>query len=201
MAASAASGALYASQDDGGSFTAIVADGGGNEDGRGVGVGDDAGTAATLSIEGDPGSVSAGASVCHGSAVDAAAKPLAASTITPMDDGFKLHGLPFVLVLFAVSLAVFIGSLDDTIVVVAMPAIAAEFESLSTISWVVLSLILAQTAGTPLWGRATDMLGRKVAMLASIGSFVAGSIACALSTTFAMLVVFRAVQGLAVRDS
>jgi len=124
-----------------------------------------------------------------------AAAPGAAVAAAPADDGFKLRGVPFALVMFAMCLAVFIGGLDGTIVVVAMPQIASEFDALSLISWIFLSFLLTQTAGTPLWGRASDMLGRKSAMLVAIGSFVVGSIACALSTTFPMLAVFRAVQG------
>jgi MFS family permease len=112
------------------------------------------------------------------------------------DDGFALRGLPFYLVMFAMCLAVFIGGLDGTIVVVAMPQIAKEFDALSLISWIFLAFLLTQTAGTPLWGRACDMMGRKNAMLFAIGSFVVGSIACALSTTFPLLAIFRAVQGI-----
>ena len=123
----------------------------------------------------------------------AAATPAPAPALK--DDGFALRGMPLILVMFALCLAVFIGGLDDTIVVVAMPTIADEFDSLSLISWIVLAVLLTQTAGTPLWGRASDMLGRKSAMLVAIGSFVTGSVACALSTSFAMLAVSRAVQG------
>jgi MFS family permease len=123
----------------------------------------------------------------------AAATPAPAPALK--DDGFALRGMPLILVMFALCLAVFIGGLDDTIVVVAMPTIADEFDSLSLISWIVLAVLLTQTAGTPLWGRASDMLGRKNAMLVAIGSFVTGSVACALSTSFAMLAVSRAVQG------
>ena len=79
--------------------------------------------------------------------------------------GFKMVGLPFQLTLAALCISVFIGGLDGTIVVVAMPAIAADFDALSTISWVFLSFLLTQTAGTPLWGRAADMLGRRNALL------------------------------------
>ena len=123
----------------------------------------------------------------------AVAKP--AAPAAPEDDGFALRGLPFKLVMFGMCLAVFIGGLDGTIVVVAMPQIAKDFDALNVISWVFLSFLLTQTAGTPLWGRAADMLGRKNAMLFAILSFVVGSIACALSTTFPMLAIFRAVQG------
>ena len=76
-----------------------------------------------------------------------------------------------------------------------MPQIAQDFDALSTISWVFLAFLLTQTAGTPLWGRTADILGRRNALLVAIGTFVVGSIACALSTTFAQLAGFRAIQG------
>ena len=158
--------------------------------------------ALTLRVVGGP--AAAAAVPAPADAADVVLKPAAAATppaapaaapAEPADDGFKLRGLPFLLVMFAMCLAVFIGGLDGTIVVVAMPKIATEFDALSLISWIFLSFLLTQTAGTPLWGRASDMLGRKTAMLVAIGSFVVGSIACALSTTFPMLAIFRAVQG------
>ena len=79
------------------------------------------------------------------SAATAAASASAAAA--PADDGFKLRGLPFALVMFAMCLAVFIGGLDGTIVVVAMPQIAQEFNALGLISWIFLSFLLTQTAG------------------------------------------------------
>ena len=145
--------------------------------------------ALTLRVVGEPAEVVKPAAVTEEAST-------AKAVAVPEDDGFALRGLPFMLVMFAMCLAVFIGGLDGTIVVVAMPQIAKDFDALSLISWIFLSFLLTQTAGTPLWGRASDMLGRKNAMLVAIGSFVVGSIACALSNTFASLVVFRAIQGI-----
>lgn len=76
-----------------------------------------------------------------------------------------------------------------------MPVIAREFNALNTISWVIQSFMLTQTAGMPLWGRFCDIFGRRNCLLFSVGMFVVWSLACALSTDIVMLVVFRALQG------
>jgi MFS family permease len=77
-----------------------------------------------------------------------------------------------------------------------MPVIAKEFNALSTISWVILSFMLMQTCVMPLAGRLADLLGRRNCLLASVGFFGVGSIACALSDSIVALVIFRAVQGI-----
>ena len=87
------------------------------------------------------------------------------------------------------------AGLDGTIVVTAMPVIAHEFNALADISWIMIAFLLTQTAITPLWGRVCDMAGRANAMLGALGSFIVGSVACALSTTMVQLTVFRAIQG------
>ena len=112
------------------------------------------------------------------------------------DDGFVLHGLQFRAVLFSLCLACFMAGLDFTIVVVAIPNISKEFDAFDEVTWIMIAFALTQTAGTPLWGRAADMLGRMWSMQFALLSFTLGSIACALSTTLPMLVIFRAVQGI-----
>ena len=91
----------------------------------------------------------------------AAEKPAEGASAEVPDDGFALRGLPFILVMFAMCLAVFIGGLDGTIVVVAMPQIAKEFDALSLISWIFLAFLLTQTAGTPLWGQVPRARSRR----------------------------------------
>lgn len=55
---------------------------------------------------------------------------------------------------------------------------------------------VTQTAGMALWGRFSDIFGRRLCLLVSLGAFVVGSIACALSESIEQLVIFRAVQGI-----
>ncbi|HZC42435.1 MAG TPA: MDR family MFS transporter, partial [Streptosporangiaceae bacterium] len=66
----------------------------------------------------------------------------------------------------------------------------------SHLSWVVTAYLLASTASTPLWGKLGDLYGRKTFFQASIVIFLAGSVAAGLAQSMAMLIAFRAVQGI-----
>lgn len=59
----------------------------------------------------------------------------------------------FFMVFVAMCLSCFLAGLDGTIVVTAMPKIAKDYDALSSISWIIVSFMLTQTALTPLWGR------------------------------------------------
>ena len=99
-------------------------------------------------------------------------------------------------IVFGVMLAMFLSALDQTIVATALPAIGRELGDLQNLSWVVSAYLLAATAVTPLYGKLSDIHGRRTMLLAGIGIFVAGSIACALARTMPALIFARAVQGL-----
>ncbi|MDB5594829.1 MAG: transporter [Hyphomicrobiales bacterium] len=93
-------------------------------------------------------------------------------------------------------LAQFIGALDQTIVAPAMPTIGRELGDAQTLPWVVTSYLLVSTAVTPLYGKLSDIHGRRVMLMIAIGTFVLGSIACALAPTMLLLVLARGLQGL-----
>src|SRR3569833_4705350 len=95
-----------------------------------------------------------------------------------------------------IMLAMFLGSLDQTIVATALPTIGLHFGNLSELSWVVTAYLLTGTAVTPLYGKLSDIHGRRVMMMIAILLFVAGSIACALAPSMTALVLGRALQGL-----
>lgn len=63
-------------------------------------------------------------------------------------------------------------------------------------SQVIVSFMLTQTAGTPLWGRLCDIFGRRACLIFVVATFVIWSAACALSTTIEQLIIFRAFQGI-----
>lgn len=77
-----------------------------------------------------------------------------------------------------------------------MPKIAAEFDALTEVAWIIVSFMLTQTAGTPLWGRLSDRFGRRSCLIFSVGMFTVWSLACGLSTTIEELIIFRAMQGI-----
>ncbi|MDP2298684.1 MAG: MDR family MFS transporter [Pseudolabrys sp.] len=99
-------------------------------------------------------------------------------------------------VVLGIMLAMFLGALDQTIVATAMPTIGRDLANLSDLSWVVTAYLLTSTATTPLYGKLSDIHGRRVVMLIAIAIFIVGSVMCALAPTMNMLIVARGVQGL-----
>jgi EmrB/QacA subfamily drug resistance transporter len=99
-------------------------------------------------------------------------------------------------VVFGIMLAMFLGALDQTIVATALPTIGRRFGEIENLSWVVTAYLLTSTAVTPLYGKLSDMYGRRAMMLIGIGVFMVGSVACAAAPNMLMLIVARGVQGL-----
>src|SRR5512135_1007575 len=99
-------------------------------------------------------------------------------------------------IVLGIMLAMFLGALDQTIVATALPTIGRHFNNLADLSWVVTAYLLTATAVTPLFGKLSDIHGRRVMMLIAIGIFVAGSLVCALAPGMSVLIAGRAVQGL-----
>ena len=93
-------------------------------------------------------------------------------------------------------LALMLASLDQNIVGVALPRIVSELGGLSHLSWVVTSFLLTSTATTPLYGKLSDLYGRKPLFLIAILIFLVGSSLCGLAGSMTQLVVFRGIQGL-----
>ena len=93
-------------------------------------------------------------------------------------------------------LALTLASLDQNIVGIALPQIVSDLGGLSHLSWVVTAFLVTSTATTPLYGKLSDMYGRKPLFIVAILIFLVGSCLCGLSRTMVELVVFRAIQGL-----
>ncbi|RUS14650.1 MFS general substrate transporter, partial [Endogone sp. FLAS-F59071] len=122
---------------------------------------------------------------------------------SPPIAGDKIYGggraLPlkqFILVYLALALTVFLASLDQTIVSVALPRIASDFQALSQVSWVGTSYLLTSTAFQPLYGRFSDIFGRKFMLMFALSVFLAGSVLCGAAQNMTMLIVFRALSGM-----
>ncbi len=99
-------------------------------------------------------------------------------------------------IVMGIMLTMFLGALDQTIVATALPTIGRQFNNLNDLSWVVTAYLLTGTASTPLYGKLSDIYGRRGIMLLAIGIFIAGSIACAMATSMTGLILARALQGL-----
>ena len=83
-----------------------------------------------------------------------------------------------------------------TIVTVAIPTITAEFKSVAGYTWIGSAYMLATAASAPLWGKISDIWGRKPIMITAVGVFWIGSLLSAVSVSMAMLIVGRAIQGI-----
>lgn len=99
-------------------------------------------------------------------------------------------------IVIGVGVAMFLGALDQTIIAAALPAIAMDLGDFGAISWVASIYLLTSTAVTPLYGKFSDIRGRRAALTLGIVVFVLGSIACAMAPTMAWLIAARALQGL-----
>jgi EmrB/QacA subfamily drug resistance transporter len=99
-------------------------------------------------------------------------------------------------IVLGIMLTMFLGALDQTIVATALPTIGRHFNNLDDLAWVVTAYLLTATASTPLYGKLSDIYGRRVVMLTAIGIFMAGSVACAMAPSMPALVVSRGLQGL-----
>jgi len=93
-------------------------------------------------------------------------------------------------------LSMLLAALDQTIVATALPTIVGSLGGLNDYSWVVTSYLLAATASTPLYGKMSDILGRRPVMLLAIAIFLIGSLLAGISQNMMQLVFFRGVQGL-----
>ena|SRR5690554_4865570 len=100
------------------------------------------------------------------------------------------------LVFVSLMLGMFLASLDQTIVATALPTIVGELGGLEHLSWVVTSYLLTSTASSPLYGKLSDLYGRKVMFQVAISIFLLGSILSGVSQSMGQLVAFRAVQGI-----
>ena len=88
-----------------------------------------------------------------------------------------------------------LAALDQTIVATALPRIVGELGGLDYYSWVVTAYLLSSTVCTPLYGKVSDLYGRRIMVQSAILIFLAGSLLAGLAQDMAQLIVFRAVQG------
>jgi len=100
------------------------------------------------------------------------------------------------IIVLCVLLATLIAALDQTIVSTALPTIGRALGDAQQLTWVVTAYLLAATVVTPIYGKLSDLYGRRSTLLVAVGVFVAGSIACALSQTMLVLIIARTFQGL-----
>src|SRR5919198_2241089 len=101
-----------------------------------------------------------------------------------------------VLVAFsAIMLATLLAALDQTIVATALPRIVADLNGFDDLSWVVTAYLLSTTVTVPLYGKLSDLYGRRRLFVVSISIFLLGSALCGIAQSMGELIAFRALQG------
>ncbi len=115
------------------------------------------------------------------------------------DSGAPVSGFThreIVAVLWGVLLGMMMAALDSTIVTTALPRIATDLDGFLHLSWVVTAYLLTNTAAAPIYGKLSDLYGRRRLLQFAIVVFVLASVACGLAQTMGMLIAARAVQGI-----
>ena len=100
-------------------------------------------------------------------------------------------------ILTALFLSLFVAALDATIVATAVPVITHELNSATGYTWIGASYLIANAVSAPIWGRLSDIWGRKAIMLSAVSLFFASSAICATATSMRVLIAGRALQGAA----
>jgi EmrB/QacA subfamily drug resistance transporter len=99
-------------------------------------------------------------------------------------------------VFYGLMLGGFLSAVNQTIVATALPTIGRHFNDFENISWVIIAYLLSSTVVAPLYGKLSDIHGRRGMMLVAIGLFIAGSAVSAAAPSMAWLIVGRTLQGI-----
>ncbi|MFL6558025.1 MAG: MFS transporter, partial [Bacillus sp. (in: firmicutes)] len=100
------------------------------------------------------------------------------------------------LVVAGLLLGILMASMDNTIVVTAMGTIVGDLGGLENFVWVVSAYMVAEMAGMPIFGKLSDMYGRKRFFIFGLILFMAGSALCGTAETITQLSIYRAIQGI-----
>ena len=122
-----------------------------------------------------------------------AAKP---DTVSPDDAPPVFTHKEILRVFSGVALAMLMAAMDQTIVATALPTMASRFGGLEMLPWVVTAYLLTSTTTTPIYGKLSDLYGRKRVLQTAILLFLAGSLLCAMAQSMTQLILFRGLQGL-----
>ncbi|EWC61532.1 multidrug transporter, MFS superfamily [Actinokineospora spheciospongiae] len=112
------------------------------------------------------------------------------------EDAPALTHRQILVILSGLMLGMFLAALDQTIVGTSIRTIADDLNGLSMQAWATTAYLITSTISTPLYGKLSDIYGRKPFFVTAISIFLVGSLACTLSTSMYELAAFRALQGL-----
>ncbi|MEI6864084.1 MAG: MDR family MFS transporter [Candidatus Adlerbacteria bacterium] len=103
---------------------------------------------------------------------------------------------PKVAAMCGAMLAMLLSALDQTIVSTALPRIVADLQGMEHLSWVFTAYMLASTVTVPLYGKLSDIYGRRIFYIFGIIIFLIGSVLSGMATSMFALIAFRAIQGI-----
>jgi EmrB/QacA subfamily drug resistance transporter len=124
-----------------------------------------------------------------------ASAPGGAAAVDDNQPGYLEHK-QIVVVMIGLMTGVLLAALDQSIVGTALPRIVSDLGGLDQLSWVVTAYLLTSTAVTPLWGKISDLYGRRQIFQIAIIIFLIGSFLCGFSQDMLQLILFRALQGI-----
>ncbi|WP_306323919.1 MULTISPECIES: MFS transporter [unclassified Streptomyces] len=126
---------------------------------------------------------------------DTATRAISTPQPTPTSGGGLSHR-QILTILSGLMLGMFLAALDQTIVSTSIRTIADDLDGLSQQAWATTAYLITSTICTPLYGKLSDLHGRKPYFLTAISIFIVGSALCTFSTSMPELAAFRAVQGI-----
>ena len=100
-----------------------------------------------------------------------------------------------ILITIGVMLSLFMASMEATVIATAMPTIVSQLGGLESYSWVFAIYMLTSTTTGPIYGKFSDLYGRRPIYMAAIGIFILGSIFCGMAQSMGQLIAARAIQG------
>src|ERR1700754_1086197 len=99
-------------------------------------------------------------------------------------------------IFYGLMLGMFLSAINQTIVATALPTIGRDFGDFENLSWVIIAYLLSSTVVSPLYGKLSDIHGRRSMMLVAIGLFIAGSVMSAVAPSMGLLIAGRTLQGI-----
>ena len=99
-------------------------------------------------------------------------------------------------ILFALMLSTGLAALDTTVVATAIPSIVRDLGGFAIFQWLFSIYLLTQAVSVPIYGRLSDLFGRKPVLFFGIGMFLLGSVLCGAAWNMLSLILFRGVQGI-----
>jgi len=122
--------------------------------------------------------------------------PLGSSPLGSSGPAIPAPAVRLPIVLAGALLAMLLAALDQNIVNTALPRMVGDLGGMAHLSWVVTAFMLTSTTTTPIYGKLSDLYGRRRLFLVAISAFLAGSLLCGAAQSMGQLIGFRALQGL-----